>query len=89
MRKDIHIGYEHFKNSSELNEIEQALFEKAKSAREKAYAPYSDFFVGCAILLENGDIFSATIRKTQRFLRGFVRKEQRFTGLPPIFLMKK
>ncbi|PZU03743.1 MAG: cytidine deaminase, partial [Chryseobacterium sp.] len=70
MRKDIHIGYEHFKNSNELSEIEQALFEKAKSAREKAYAPYSDFFVGCAILLENGDIFSGSNQENAAFPSG-------------------
>jgi len=70
MRKDIHINYEHFKNSTELSEIEEVLFEKAKSAREKAYAPYSDFFVGCAILLENGDIFSGSNQENAAYPSG-------------------
>lgn len=33
------------------------LFQAAKSARENAYAPYSDFQVGAAIRTENGQVF--------------------------------
>lgn len=37
---------------------EQALLDAAWQVREKAYAPYSQFRVGAAILLENGAIFT-------------------------------
>ncbi|MGS2726767.1 cytidine deaminase [Psychroserpens sp. BH13MA-6] len=33
-----------------------SLMEKAKEARLKAYAPYSKFLVGAAILLDNGEV---------------------------------
>ncbi|WP_407405074.1 cytidine deaminase [Chryseobacterium sp.] len=56
MKKDIQISYEQYQSSNELAEIEKELYLKAKEARENAYAPYSQFFVGCAVLLENGDI---------------------------------
>jgi cytidine deaminase len=36
----------------------QALFEAAKAAFDKAYAPYSKFQVGAAILTPEGEIFS-------------------------------
>lgn len=36
---------------------EQELFALAKEARENAYAPYSDFKVGAAILGESGTIY--------------------------------
>lgn len=34
------------------------LLELAREAQHKAYAPYSKFRVGAAVLLENGDIFT-------------------------------
>lgn len=70
MKKDIQIGYEYFKNSSELNDIENKLFERAKQARENAYAPYSQFLVGCAVLLENGDIYSGNNQENAAFPSG-------------------
>lgn len=36
----------------------QALFTAAMAVRERAYAPYSRFFVGAAILTDDGQIFS-------------------------------
>ena len=38
--------------------IKQALLNAAKKARKKAYAPYSDFHVGAAVLGGNGKIYS-------------------------------
>jgi cytidine deaminase len=38
--------------------MEQELFEAAKAAMDHAYAPYSHFKVGAAILAENGRIYS-------------------------------
>ncbi|WP_345992466.1 cytidine deaminase [Chryseobacterium sp. Chry.R1] len=70
MKKDIQIGYEYFKNSSELNDIEKKLFERAKQARENAYAPYSQFLVGCSVLLENGEVFSGNNQENAAFPSG-------------------
>jgi len=70
MKKDIHIGYEHFKSKSELNDIEKKLFERAKTARENAYAPYSNFLVGCSVLLENGEIYSGNNQENAAFPSG-------------------
>jgi hypothetical protein len=41
---------------SELAMSVQNLIKKATEAREKAYAPYSQFLVGAALELENGEI---------------------------------
>lgn len=70
MKKDITVNYEHFKNINELNEIEKELLKKALEARENAYAPYSNFFVGCSVLLENGDIFSGNNQENAAFPSG-------------------
>lgn len=42
------------------SEIEQKLVSKAASAMHKAYAPYSGFSVGAAVLSDKGRIFSGT-----------------------------
>ncbi len=34
------------------------LIQKAKNAAEYAYAPYSDFYVGAALLTEDGKVFT-------------------------------
>jgi cytidine deaminase len=44
-------GYGFSMNAAEL-------FDRAKAAAAKAYAPYSHFHVGCALLTAQGNIFS-------------------------------
>jgi cytidine deaminase len=39
-------------------EQKKHLLELAQNAQQNAYAPYSNFRVGAAVLLENGDIFT-------------------------------
>ena len=70
MRKDLHIDFEFFKNSDELDEVEKKLFTAAKEAREKAYAPYSKFLVGCALLLENGEIVTGSNQENAAYPSG-------------------
>ena len=41
---------------SELSDIERELEQRAVSAATRAYAPYSHFLVGAAVLLANGEI---------------------------------
>lgn len=41
----------------ELEPDDKALLEKAVSAMKNAYAPYSNFRVGAAVILDNGKIF--------------------------------
>ncbi|WP_318312061.1 cytidine deaminase [Flagellimonas crocea] len=52
------IGFELlvFEDRMELSQNDQKLLQKAIVARENAYAPYSNFKVGAALLLENGEV---------------------------------
>lgn len=70
MKKDFHIHFEHFTQKNELSKIENSLYEAAKSARENAYAPYSNFLVGCSVLLENGEIYSGNNQENAAFPSG-------------------
>ncbi|MHA7832192.1 MAG: cytidine deaminase [Flagellimonas sp.] len=52
------IGFELliYDDASELSQNDQKLLRDAAAAREDAYAPYSKFKVGAAVLLENGEV---------------------------------
>lgn len=54
--KIIHITTEVYESVLQLPKNIQELFNKAHQAREQAYAPYSRFKVGAAILLDSGEI---------------------------------
>ncbi|MFD1096861.1 cytidine deaminase [Salegentibacter chungangensis] len=45
-----------YDSTEELNEDVQDLMKQAFDARDNAYAPYSKFQVGAAILMENGEV---------------------------------
>ncbi len=57
--KTIKIEVEEFERLSEMDNEDKMLLEKAAEATNKSYAPYSQFHVGAAVLLENGEIISA------------------------------
>lgn len=50
------INYREYASLSELDLTSQSLLLKAKEISKTAYAPYSKFHVGAAVLLENGQI---------------------------------
>jgi len=50
------ISYKEYANDSALEAGDKALLQKAKEALKTAYAPYSQFNVGAAVLLKNGQI---------------------------------
>jgi len=52
----IEIVFNKYSTLEELDVADRTLFEAAIRAMKSAYAPYSDFPVGAAILLENGEI---------------------------------
>ena len=43
-----------FDSIDELNKEDRMLLKKAKEAHKSAYAPYSQYYVGAAVLLDNG-----------------------------------
>ena len=49
-----------YDSSEELSQEEQILINKSKEAVKNAYAPYSKFNVGAAVLLANGEIITGT-----------------------------
>lgn len=70
MEKEFNVKFEVIASKNDLNETERKLYDKAFEARQKAYAEYSNFYVGCAILLENGEIISGSNQENAAFPSG-------------------
>ena len=54
MKKQFSFEYELFATVNDLNQEQQNLMIEADKAMNNAYAPYSNFKVGAALLLDNG-----------------------------------
>ena len=53
-------AYEVYNDTSELKKEDADLLMQARSTTKKAYAPYSNFFVGAVARLDNGQTVSGT-----------------------------
>lgn len=59
-----------FEDLSGLPQDVKHLMQKATEAREKAYAPYSNFSVGAAILLDNNEIITGNNQENASYPSG-------------------
>lgn len=59
-----------FESVNDIPKDTQDLMSKAIEAREKAYAPYSKFHVGAAILLDNGKIIKGSNQENASYPSG-------------------
>lgn len=56
-QKNLTIQYEEYNDASELQSDDLKLLKEAKTALDNAYAPYSNFHVGAALVDEDGNTF--------------------------------
>ena len=59
-----------YDSSKELTQSEQDLINVSKEVVKNAYAPYSKFQVGAAVLLENGEIVTGTNQENAAYPSG-------------------
>jgi cytidine deaminase len=52
---------------SELNHLEATLVQRAQEISKNAYAPYSNFHVGAAVALDNGEIYQSSNQENVSF----------------------
>jgi len=67
---EIRIVVHEFENIGELPEKDQLLLQEARRITSLAYAPYSGFFVGAAVLLENGMIITGNNQENSAYPSG-------------------
>ena len=69
-KKQIHVEYTEFESVNELSNIDKQLINKAIDIAGKSYSPYSQFPVGAAVLLNNGEIFAGNNQENIAFPSG-------------------
>ena len=70
--------FEVFDNKTQLSSEDQELMQKAIESRENAYAPYSKFKVGAALLLENGVIVTGNNQENAAYPSGLCAERTAF-----------
>ena len=73
-KKELRIAYTECDSEYELVQDEQKLLRMAREASDLAYAPYSNFYVGAALLLENGLIVTGNNQENVAYPSGLDRK---------------
>lgn len=64
------ISYELYDSQQELSAEDRALLVRAVAATETAYAPYSEFHVGAAVLMENGEVVTGSNQENAAYPSG-------------------
>jgi len=67
---EIHCSLTEYESLEELTNDERELLAEAKASMNKAYAPYSHFHVGAAIMLENGIILRGNNQENASYPTG-------------------
>ena len=67
---EIKIEFEEIDSFDELDEDWQNLYNHAQEACSRSYAPYSNFHVGAAVLLENGKIVTGNNQENASYPEG-------------------
>ena len=75
------IDYEELDHATDLTAAELATWEAARHATAHAYAPYSGFQVGAALLLADGTIFSGTNQENAAYPSGLCAERTALFGL--------
>ncbi|MBK7028785.1 MAG: cytidine deaminase [Bacteroidales bacterium] len=70
IQRTFSVAYTEFSSNEELTESDRILIKMAWEAAEQAYAPYSRFFVGAALRLENGTIFTGNNQENSAYPSG-------------------
>lgn len=69
-KKELKIEFLEYDSENELSAKEQELLVQARNIADSAYAPYSQFYVGAALLLKNGEIITGNNQENVAYPSG-------------------
>ncbi len=70
IKKEVQISYYEVEDVSALDKQEQELVTLSRQMCDQAYAPYSAFYVGAAVLLENGEVIKGSNQENGAYPSG-------------------
>lgn len=73
--KEIKFTLKRYENLKQLETIDRQLIERARLSATRAYNPYSNFSVGAAILLMNGQILEGNNQENASFPAGICAEQ--------------
>lgn len=69
-KKELKITYTEYAELQEMSEADQELVKKAVEATKGSYAPYSNFNVGAAVKLSNGEVVTGANQENNAYPSG-------------------
>ncbi len=75
------ISYDELDSAEDLTAGERSVWEAARAATAHAYAPYSRFHVGAALLLADGTVFVGTNQENAAYPSGLCAERTALFGL--------
>jgi cytidine deaminase len=79
--RTLHLPYEELDSAHDLTPAEQSVWEAARAATDHAYAPYSGYYVGAALLLADGSLFRGTNQENAAYPSGLCAERTALFGL--------
>lgn len=84
-QRQIRIDYQEYASASGLDQADRELLEKARQATSHAYAPYSNFHVGAAARLENGEIVCGSNQENASFPAGVCAERVMLSAISALY----
>ncbi len=79
--RQLALAYDELDHPADLSPTELLVWEAARAATAHAYAPYSHFCVGAALLLADGSIFQGTNQENAAYPSGLCAERTALFGL--------
>lgn len=83
--KKIEFEFEEYESAAQLGSEDAALLLTAKNITENAYAPYSNFLVGAATKLSNGNIITGTNQENASYPVGICAERVLLSTVSSLF----